>query len=198
MKSASLGITVLALTALLLCGCKTPIPVNVRHGKLPAVTAQGGGTIVLKEFTEGRQAATPDVVGRLGSSPRYFITADGRPLPATLTDHVATLLRQMGYRVIVAKEATVPQNAAEIGGDLDGQVIQFWLRAGTWNNVCEIKVLFQLHEPGSDKVVWEKEIGGKEDDMMDWENAIRAAVDVFLKNAAIEFASSDFTAHVKK
>ena len=181
----------LILGSVLLAGCGA-IPVSVKHGRLPRSAIQRDGTLAVTPFKDTREVSKPDHLGEVrgvfGNHVADFVSRNRRPIAAIVEDCFVRSLKHVGYTI------TDPPNAPVT---VEADVFEFTLESSL-NNVARIGVLVRVRDTEKSTVLWEKEIHGKEDDILSLDNAVRAALDVALANAIREFSSLDFHEAVQR
>ena len=176
---------------LFLTGCGT-YPVKVTRGPMPSPSSHRQGLLAVAAFKDTRSVTNRVAIGlatggfgnRLGD----FVVKGGKPIETIMQSFFEDALRQVGYEIVPTNQASVV---------VDGEVFESWLTSGL-NCVDRIGVLVRLRDRERGAILWEKEIRGQEDDMMSYNNAVRAAVDVTLANAIREFSSLDFYEAVQR
>lgn len=201
---AEIAIVTLALG---LGGCALGVTkVDVAHSPLAGEMTKREGTILVKQFTDGRQPGHRESIGNkrngFGMVLGSIGTQDGVNLDALLTKYFAEALQHAGYTVVLQTSASGAGDRA-YDAALQGEIKEFWLDLYmmTWHSV---DVTLTLKDKTETHVLWERDIRGERTNVLwigassEFERVIRQALDVALDQAAKEFASTEFQDAVKK
>jgi len=182
MKRITSLFLLLALS-LIVSGCVSTIPFEVKHDKLKNPPATRTGTLAIKPFVDSRSVTNALQVGGKGAKAKpTYIAKQGRPVADIVTDGVREALEKVGYKVESSPSPSLPM--------LEGDMSEFWL-TDSWTAVCNITVKLRLHKEDG-PVLWEKTL--KSEDKETWiiPNAMTGAMDTLLKTAMEEFSSQAF------
>jgi hypothetical protein len=159
---------------------------------MPNPSIHRQGILAVAAFKDTRSVSNKLAIGAarggFGNRLGNFVVKDGKPIETIMQSVFEDALRLVGYTIVPADQAPVI---------IEGEVFESWLTSG-WNCVDRIGVLVRVRDRKHGTVLWEKEIRGQEDDLISYNNAVRAAVDVTLAKAIQEFCSLDFYEAVQR
>jgi hypothetical protein len=197
---------VIATLALGLAGCAFGVTkVDVAHSPLSGEMTKREGTVLVKQFSDGRQPGHREHIGNkrngFGMVLGSIGTQDGINLEALLTRYFVEALQHAGYNAVLQPSASGDSNIA-FDAVLEGEIKEFWLDLYmmTWHSV---DVMLTLKDKPETHVLWERDIRGEKTNALwigvssEFERVIRQALDVALDQAVKEFASTDFQDAVK-
>jgi hypothetical protein len=183
MKRITSLFLLLALS-LVVSGCVSTVPFNVKHDKLKNPPATRTGTLAIKPFVDTRSVTNAMQVGGKGAKGKpAYIAGQGRPVADIVTDGVREALEKVGYKVESSPSPNLPV--------LEGDMSEFWL-TDSWTAVCNITVKLRLRK-GDGPVLWEKALRSQDKEGFIIPNAMTGAMDTLLKSAMEEFSSQPFS-----
>jgi hypothetical protein len=203
-KRASVA-TALAVLALSFSGCGTT-RLEVSHSPLTGQAARRDGAILVKAFSDVREADQREYIGNkrngYGMVLGHFATNEGVHLETLLAGYFVEALQRAGYNAVLQQPGAGANDAA-CDAVLEGEITEFWLDAymKTWNNV-EVKLT--LKDKSGAQVLWQRDIKGSQSNVLwigasgEFEKVIRESLDVAMDQAVKEFSSPEFQSAVKK
>jgi hypothetical protein len=180
--------------------------VDVAHSPLSGEMTKREGTVLVKQFSDGRQPGHREHIGNkrngFGMVLGHIGTQDGVNLEALLTRYFVEALGHAGYNAVLQPSASGTSDVV-FDAVLEGEIKKFWLDLYlmTWHNV---DVMLRLKDRPETHVLWERDIRGAKVNSLwigisaEYERVIRQALDVALDQAVKEFSSTEFQDAVKR
>jgi hypothetical protein len=201
---AAIAIATLALS---LGGCALGVTkVDVAHSPLTGVMPKQEGSVLVKQFVDGRQSGHRQYIGNkrngFGMVLGSIGTQDGVSLEALLTRYFMEALQHAGYNAVLQPSASATSDSV-FDAVLQGEIKEFWLDLymATWHSV---DVSLKLKDKPETHVLWERDIRGEKTNVLwlglssEFEKVIREALDAAMDQAVKEFGSAEFQAAVKR
>jgi hypothetical protein len=205
MKQASAAILIVTL-ACGLSGCVFGVTkLDVTHSPLSGTMPKREGTILVKQFVDGRPAGHREYIGNkrngYGMVLGHVGTQDGVDLTKLLTGYFVEALRHAGYDAVLQPSPSGSNNVV-FDVVLEGEIKEFWLDLymATWHN---IDVLLTLKDNSDTRVLWERNVHGDKTNVLwigvsaEFEKVIRQALDNAMDQAVKELASAEFQSAVQ-
>jgi hypothetical protein len=195
----------LLMLGLLTGGCALGTTrVDITHDALAPIAQKKAGNVVVEPFVDAR--IEKEFIGNKRNGFGMVVGHIGAPenvkVEELLTKYFAEALTEAGYTVQIAGSQPTTTGAKVdviVGGEIKEFYLDLYMK--TWHYMT---VDLKAVEPGTRKVVWEKEVKGEESNMLwlgvtsEFERVIRTSLTKALDQAAKEFAADEFGNLVKK